>query len=960
MKRILFSLLAVFTMMGCAENLAPVDYVDPFIGTGFHGHTYPGATTPFGMVQLSPDTRVGGWDACSGYHYTDNTILGFSHTHLSGTGCADLSDVLFYPTVEAVKAVDGVYECPAHIFSHKDEMAKPGYYAVEMDNNAIKAELTATPRTGVHRYTFNKGDVRAIVIDLKHSVGAPDEILRASEFKAVSNTEIQGYRLTDAFVAGQPLYFSARFSEPFELEILSDTHALLTFASDVKELTAAVSLSAVSYESAQANGLTEVPVLDFNKVKADAEAVWADEMNDIVVKGGTKAQKTNFYTAIYHTKICPNVMNDADGKFRRHDNTIGTVPQGKAYYSTLSLWDTFRAWNPLQTIIDTKIVDDVVYSMLQMYDYSGELPLWPLWSGETNCMIGYHSTSVIADAFMKGIGNFDAEHALEAMVNSSNINRKGSALYTELGYLPSNRAKESVSITLEFAYNDWTIARVAEALGKMDIAKEYYQRALNYQNVFDGNTLFFRGHNLDGTWVTPFNPSATGRDFTEATPWHYRFFVPHDVKGLIYNFGSQDEFIKALDDLFTLETELDVEVSDVTGFKGQYAHGNEPSHHMAYLFSYVGQPWKTQKYTRELLDEMYTPLPEGIIGNEDAGQMSAWYVLSALGFYSVCPSSNQFVLTTPLFDEAVIKLANGKTLTVKANDPAKNMYIKSVALNGETIDLNYITYSQIMEGGELVYTLAAEPCMDRGTAAETAPYSLTQSGVVATPYTSAQTYLFDGSVDVELMVNTEGAKIYYTLDGSEPTEASKLYDAKFTLNNSCVLKAKAYKDGFAPSRTMLVDAVKAVNKPAVAKKMTVNGVNYEYYEGTMFKTSMIKDGKLVAKGVMPEPSIKDAPQTDHYGYVFEGYVDIPEDGIWEFMTKTDDGSVMYIDDEFIVDNDGGHAEVMATGRVPLAKGLHKYTILYFEDYEGEAFSWGWKAPSQSTFSSVPVEALFCK
>ena len=298
MKRILFSLLAVFTMVGCAENLAPVDYVDPFIGTGFHGHTYPGATTPFGMVQLSPDTRVGGWDACSGYHYTDNTILGFSHTHLSGTGCADLSDVLFYPTVEAVKAVDGVYDCPAHIFSHKDEMAKPGYYAVEMDNKAIKAELTATPRTGVHRYTFNKGDVRAIVIDLKHSVGAPDEILRASEFKAVSDTEIQGYRLTDAFVAGQPLYFSARFSEPFELEILSDTHALLTFSSDVKELTAAVSLSAVSYESAQANGLAEVPVLDFNKVKADAEAVWADEMNDIVVKGGTKAQKTNFYTAI--------------------------------------------------------------------------------------------------------------------------------------------------------------------------------------------------------------------------------------------------------------------------------------------------------------------------------------------------------------------------------------------------------------------------------------------------------------------------------------------------------------------------------------------------------------------------------------------------------------------------------------------------------------------------------------
>ena len=958
MKRFLFSLLAVMTLAGCAENLAPVDYVDPMIGTGFHAHTYPGATAPFGMVQLSPDTRVGGWDACSGYHYSDNTILGFSHTHLSGTGCADLSDILFYPTVKPVKADGDAYECPAHIFSHDDEVAKPGYYSVVMDNGAIMAELTATPRTGVHRYTFNEGDVRAIVIDLKHTVAAPDETFKSSNFKLISDTEIQGYKNTDAFVLDQHQYFSARFSEPFKAEILSDAYALLTFAPDVDEVTAAVSLSAVSYENAQANGLAEVPVLDFDKVKAEAHAAWAEEMNDIVVKGGTKAQKINFYTAVYHTKICPNLMSDVDGSFRRHDNTIGKVAQGNSYYSTFSIWDTFRAWNPLQTIINTELVDDMVYSMLEMYRYSGELPLWPLCSGETNCMIGYHAVSVIADAYMKGIRNFDAEYALEAMVKSSNINRKGSELYTKHDFLPANRAKESVSITLEFVYDDWTIARMAEALGKEDIAKEYYERALNYMNVFDGSTCFFRGRNLDGTWVTPFQPSATGRDFTEATPWHYRFFVPHDVNGLMKNYPSKEAFIKALDDLFTLETEMDIEVSDVTGLKGQYAHGNEPSHHMAYLFSYVGQPWKTQKYTRELLDEMYMPTPDGIIGNEDAGQMSAWYVLSALGFYSVCPGSNEFVLTTPLFDEAVVKLANGKTLTIKAAGAAKKHYVKDVALNGQKIDVNYITYDQIMNGGELVYTLSAEPCMERGTAPEAAPYSLTKADIVPAPYTEAQSYLFEGDLEVELKVNAD-AQIRYTLDGSEPTEKSPLYESPFTITKSCVIKAKAFKGGL-ESRTMVLDAVKAENIPAVSRKLTVNGVNYEYYEGTMFKTDMIRKGTLVEKGTMPEPTIANARLTDHYGYVFEGYVNVPEDGIWEFMTKTDDGSVMYVDGQLVVDNDGGHAEVLASGRIALAKGFHKYQILYFEDYEGEAFSWGWKAPGQTEFTSVPKDVLFCR
>ena len=960
MTKKLTILLLALAALGCSPRSAdPVDYVNPFIGTGFHGHTYPGATTPFGMVQLSPDTRAGNWDACAGYHYSDTTIDGFSHTHLSGTGCADLADILFHPTTREIVIHDGECVLQPYFFSHDDERASCGYYAVTLPDVNIGVELTAAPRTGVHRYTFTGKGPRQVIVDLLHTV--TEEKIDLCELRRTAPGELAGMRRTQGWVPNQYVFFAARFSEPFaDVQLLGDKQAVLTFAPDVRTLTIAVGLSSVSVENARMNSLAEVPELDFDAVHARAVGQWRKALGDIVVEGGSRDEMTNFYTAQYHTKLTPNLMSDVNGEYRRHDQTVARMPEGESYYSTFSLWDTFRAWNPLQTLVDTALVNDMIRSMLDMYDSTGELPIWPLASGETGTMIGYHAVSVIADAYLKGIRGYDADKALEAMIRSSNINKKGSDYYTVQGYIPSNIKRESVSCTLEYAYDDWAIARMAQAMGRDDVFGEYARRALNYVNVFDGSTCFFRGRQSDGNWSAPFEEFATGRDYTEATPWHYRFFVPHDVNGLIQLFGSREAFIREMDRLFTLESdEMQLDVSDVTGLMGQYAHGNEPSHHMAYLYNYVGQPWKTQELTRRLLHEMYAPTPEGIIGNEDCGQMSAWYVFSSLGFYPVCPGSNEFALTAPQFPKAVVRLANGRTLTVTADNPRRSVYIASVTLDGKPIDRNYITYDELMQGGELHFALRPRPDYERGTDDAAAPHSLTRGEAVSIPYTTQNVSLFAEPLAVALATTTAGAEIRYTLDGSEPTEASALYAAPVPVDRSLTLKAKGFKPGAAPSRTLTLEAEKAVfRKGAPAGETAMRpGVAYSYYEGVFSCVDDIRKGKYVSSGTMPAPSIAQAPQEDHFGYIFTGSILIPERGVWEFMTKSDDGSVLTIGDRKVVDNDGSHASVMATGRVALEAGLHPYTLLYFEDYEGQDLSWGWKAPGAEGFEAIPEANL---
>ena len=543
---------------------------------------------------------------------------------------------------------------------------------------------------------------------------------------------------------------------------------------------------------------------------------------------------------------------------------------------------------------------------------------------------------------------------------SSEKNKKGADYYIQNGFIPSNIKKESISCLLEFAYDDWCIARMAQEMGKDDIYQKYIQRSQNYINVFDGNTKFFRPKRMDGNWETPFNPIEIGRAYTEATAWQYRFFVPHDVSGMAQLFGGKKEFITALDSIFTVESDVHGDLVDITGLIGQYVHGNEPSHHIAYLYDYVGQPWKTQEMTRRLLHEMYAPTPEGIIGNEDCGQMSGWYILSSLGIYSVCPGSNEFALTTPLFEKAVVNLANRKTLTILANNPKKNVYITKVELNGQPIDVNFITYAQLMEGGELRFTLSDKPNMERGVSSEASPYSYTKDEVVSIPYVDKDLNLFMDKVTVALATTTKDAEIRYTLDGSEPTEQSALYEQPFELDKTTLIKAKGFKEGLRSSRTLSISATKAELKAALSVNPTQNGTSYKYFEGTYQKVADVEKSPLLESGVMPEPSIKGAKQEDHFGYIFSGLINVPEDGVYTFQTRSDDGSVLYIHDEQVVNNDASHAAIPATGMVALKKGFHPYKLYYFEDYEGEYLSWAWKLPSAEKLAPIPASALFVK
>lgn len=980
-KKVYLLLSIILTFIGCSHTSKyikgdPLDFVNPLIGTGYHGHTYPGATVPNGAVQLSPDTRNEGWDACAGYHYSDSSIIGFSHTHLSGTGCADLGDILFHPTTKGYNLTENdEYIFDNLTFSHNDEKASAGYYSVKFSSEKISAELTATKYSGIHRYTYAANEDKGLIIDLNHTL--TEEVIDLVDIHRVSSTEIAGMRRTQGWVTNQYIYFVAQFSKPIDsLTYIVDkkvvpslkgtkgtnVQSYLYFgkANEESNIVVKVGLSIVSEENARQNLVHDTSDLgfDFDAIYQNTRALWKDALADYNVKSTSKKDLINFYTALYHTKIIPNIISDTNGDFRRHDMSIGNNPTRKKY-STFSLWDTFRAWHPLISLTDTKLVIEMINSFLDIYETTGELPIWPLSAGETHTMIGYHAVSVIYDAYSKGIRDFDIEKAYHAMKHSSNINKKGSDYYIKYGFIPSNIKKESVSCLLEYAYDDWCIAQMAKDLGYTDDYDEYIKRAQNYINVFDGSTKFFRGKRLDGNFESPFNTFEPGRAYTEATAWQYRFFVPHDINGLIQLYGGYESFASALDSLFTIEKGVDGDLVDITGLLGQYAHGNEPSHHMAYLYSYIGQPWKTQEMTRRLLNEMYSPTPEGIIGNEDCGQMSAWYIFSSIGFYPVCPGSNEFILTTPLFDEVIINLANKKNLTIKANNANKYKYIESVMLNGELIDKNFITYEEIKNGGTLEFTLSNKPNKKRGTQSTALPYSLTNhDSIVSVPYTTKDLYNFENLIVVNLASTTKDAIIYYTLDGSEPTENSHRYIEPFPLSESTLLKAKAYKKGFQPSATFSILATRAEYKKPTSKANYQQGINYQYFEGYFNRTSDLLKHNPIEVGTMENISINSAKQEDHFGYIFTGFIYAPETGVYEFATKSDDGSVLIIDNEVIVDNDGSHAAIVANGKVALQKGHHPFKLLYFEDYEGEHLSWYWTLPNSNRSVTIPNKNLY--
>lgn len=919
----------VLAVVGCTNTpTQSLDAVHVFNGTDFHGHTYPGATTPFGLVQLSPDTRTYGWDGCSGYHYSDSAILGFSHTHLSGTGCADLGDFLFTP---------GVGEVTPLPLNHKNERARPGYYAVRTP--AVDVELTAAPHTGVHRYSFKGKGARRILIDAQHSIGDESKAVVAC-LKADGNNIVTGKRVVNAWIQGRECYMDALFSVPFDnAEEVEPGKLLLTFPEGTSCIEAFVGISFTSADGARKNRVEETQGRNFDSILAITTDDWGSSLGSIIVEGGPAEQ---FYTCLYHTLKTPNNIAD-----------VGEKP----YYSTLSLWDTFRSWNPLQTIINPGLVRDMVNSMLIFYDRWGELPIWPLGYGETGCMIGYHSIPVIADAYLRGIWSDEPEKALEAMVVSSNKNKGlASALYNRHGYIPADLMRESVSQTLEFAYDDWCIAKMADALGKADTAEEYYKRAGRYQNVFDPSTGFMRGKNADGNWVEPFDPVATTRDYTEAIPWQARFFVPQDPAGHGQLMGGREAMLAALDSLFTYEARGEgVHVSDITGLKGQYAHGNEPSHHMAYLYNWYGKPSKSQKIVRELLGEMYSTAPDGVCGNEDCGQMSAWYVLSSLGIYPACPGSGEYILSAPLFKKAVVALGNGNTFTITADHP-QWPYIAGVTLNGKSLERNFITYEEITSGGTLAFRLSKTP--DDGRDSLPGPYSMSTEPMVSTPAFSGGLSLFMDSKELSMTCRTPGAAIRYTLDGSEPTEDSPIYTGPFVLTESANIRARAFKEGMQPSPENFAAATKAWFRPAARSGGLSQGCRYTYHLGQFSWSADVLKSPVVSRGTMAEPSIAEAPDEDHFGYVFTGYIDIPEDGIWSFSLLSDDGAILEVDGTLVVNNDGSHSAITTAGRIPLLKGLHPYRLVYLEDYEGQALAWGWKAEGAKRFERVPKDKLY--
>ena len=724
-------------------------YVNPFIGTGavngssLSGNNFPGATVPFGMVQLSPDTRnEPDWGVASGYDYNDKIIAGFSHTHLSGTGVAELFDVLIMPITGQVFTRAGDPNKPgsgySSRFSHEQEIAKPGYYKVKLLDSEIQAELTATAHAGFHRYTFPTNNQPRVVIDLTHSLKRPDwgcKVL-SSQIKVIDGHVVEGYRLITGWAKLRKVYFYAVFSKPIVHHILvdgetiyenslllngTDQRAVLDFdKKDSSSLLIKVGLSSVSIENARMNLEQEIPDWNFDKIAFKAENIWEKELNKIKIEGTFK-QKQIFYTALYHTFIQPNNIADVNGDYVASDFTTRKAID-KTHYSTFSLWDTYRAAHPLYTILQPERTASFITSMIRQYDTYGYLPIWQLWGEENYCMIGNHSIPVIVDAALKGIPNFDINKAYEAIKGSSTASHLNSPfdLWEKYKYMPENIQSQSVSITLEMAYDDWCVAQLAKKLGKTDDYNRFISRSMYYKNLFDPQTGFFRAKDNKGNWITPFSPlqygSNGGHPFTEGNAWQYFWYVPHDVNGLITLVGGKNAFTQKLDSMFIINARPGEVNGNASGFIGQYAHGNEPSHHIAYLYDYVEQPWKTQYYVSKILKELYNNSSSGYAGNEDCGQMSAWYVFSAMGFYPVNPASGIYEIGAPCLNNIIIQLPKNKTFNIIShNISEENIYIQSVRFNGKSYRHTYITHRDIINGGTIEFTMGDKPNKNWGT-----------------------------------------------------------------------------------------------------------------------------------------------------------------------------------------------------------------------------------------------------
>ncbi|MEQ9405756.1 MAG: GH92 family glycosyl hydrolase [Cyclobacteriaceae bacterium] len=784
-----FLSLIVLSLFSCSEK-TPFEFVDPFIGTGGHGHTFPGATMPFGMVQLSPDTRLTGWDGCSGYHYTDSVVYGFSHTHLSGTGIPDYGDVLLMPYTGETFFNNGADGKPGYgaVFSKTSEVARPGYYAVKLEEDNIQAELTTSNRVGFHQYTFNGSKERQLIIDLAHR----DQVLDA-KLTQVNDYEITGYRHSKAWAEKQYVFFRMIFDQPIralEYENEDGLKAALAFG-EGSNLKVKVAISAVDERGAENNLNAEIQHWNFDQARNDAGEAWTKQLNKIVVEGGSDQQKRVFYTALYHTMIAPNLYQDVDGRYRSTDLE---VHQDSSFtnYTVFSLWDTYRATHPLYTILEQERTTEFIKTFLKQYQFGGRLPMWELAGNYTDCMIGYHAVPVIADAYAKGITGYDENLALTAMIHSSMQDRLGIGEFRNAGFIPSGVEAESVSKTLEYAYDDWTIAEMANRMGQPEVASVYYERAQNYKNVFDPVTGFMRARN-NNRWFYPFEPSEVNFNYTEANSWQYSYYVPQDVETWIEMLGGEKAAEQKLDDIFSASSEtVGREQADITGLIGQYAHGNEPSHHIPYLYNFVGAPHKTQKLVRQIMNELYTDQPDGLSGNEDCGQMSAWMVMSAMGFYPVAPGSVDYIIGSPWFDKATINLESGKKFVIEAsNNSRENVYVSSAQLNGQDHPYAYLKHDEIMKGGNLVFSMSATPS-EFGQKKEYRPASRIEVESIAIPALETGNQAFMESTEVKLSTPTKDAEIYYAF--SEKDEKGIRYTAPFTVSKTTDLYVWSQKE----------------------------------------------------------------------------------------------------------------------------------------------------------------------
>lgn len=798
-----FLILIIFcvnTLLSLSQKQNYTKYVNPFIGTDGHGHTYPGAQLPFGFMQLSPDTRLDGWDGCSAYHYSDSIIYGFSHTHLSGTGCSDYGDILLMPATNIKTPEKYSF---ASLFSKQTEKASPGFYSVHLEKPNVLVELTATERCGMHKYRFPKKSEPLVFLDLKHR----DEVLD-SYVEIVSPTEIRGMRRSKAWANDQYVFFVIRFSVPFtKAEIFNNDKmspsnhfaksknikARFIFSSlSGKPLLLKIGISGVDTLGARLNLDKEMPDWNFSKIKKQAESKWNIELSKIQVEGGTNDQMTVFYSALYHAFLSPNVYNDVDGRYRGRDQKIYTA-NGWNYYTVFSLWDTYRALHPLLALIDPLRTLDFIKTILAQFEQSDLLPMWELSANETDCMIGYHSVSVIYDAWVKGIRGFDLEKAYQAMKKSAMQTRLGLNEMDKMGYIPSDMEHESVSKTLEYAYDDWCIAQVAKVLNKENEYQYFIQRAQAWKHIFDSNHGFMRPR-FNGGWYTPFDPAEVNNNYTEANSWQYSFYVPHDIETFIQKMGGKEAFEAKLDALFQAKSSLTGrEQVDITGLIGQYAHGNEPSHHIAYLYNFIGAPEKTQYYVRKIMNDFYSSKPDGLCGNEDCGQMSAWLVMSAMGFYPVTPGTTQYSLGSPWFKKIKINFSNGKVFSIEApGNSNENIYIKSAMWNYSAYNSLILNHKDILDGGTLFLEMTSTKGSSFGKTDESSKFTkIIDNQILVSPIIEADSRTFKDSLKITISFERdENSAVYFTMDGSEPTVNSARYSLPIYISKSTVVKAQ--------------------------------------------------------------------------------------------------------------------------------------------------------------------------